>query len=89
LLKVADAVIEVLIQQKTVTVPGITSNQTVTIPDIEATAINLKDSRILGQAASSDITGHVPAASLGSYDVREIAEVTALSLMEDMIPQAK
>jgi hypothetical protein len=84
--KIADAVIEVLISSKTVRVPTITGSQTITIPDIQATAIRLKDSRILGQASSTDVTARVPAASLGNFDVRDVTEATALALMEDMTP---
>ena len=87
--KIADAVVEILISSKTVTVPTISGTQNITIPDIQATAISLKDSRILGQAASTDVTTRVPPATLGSYDVREISEATALALMEDMTPETK
>jgi len=84
--KIADAVIEVLISSKTITVPTISGSQNIAIPDIQATAINLKDAKILGQASSSDVTTRVPPATLGSFDVREITEATALALMEDMTP---
>jgi hypothetical protein len=84
--KIADAVIEVLISSKTITVPTISGSQNITVPDIQATAITLKDSRILGQASSSDVTTRVPASALGSFDVREVTEATALALMEDMTP---
>jgi len=49
--------------------------------DIQATAMRLKDARILGQAASSDISGR----GGRNFDVREISEATALALMEDML----
>ena len=84
--KVADAVIEILISSKSISVPMISGDQTVSIPDIQATAISLKDSKVLGQASSSDVTTRVPASSLAGFDVREIAEATALALMEDMTP---
>jgi hypothetical protein len=84
--KIADAVIEILISSKNITVPTIASSQTIAVPDIQATAIRLKDSRILGQASSSDVTSRVPASSLGNFDVRDITEATALALMEDMTP---
>jgi hypothetical protein len=84
--KIADAVIEVLISSKTVTVPTISGTQDIAIPDIQATAIGLKDSKILGQASSSDVTGHVPPSTLGNFSVNEITEATALALMEDMTP---
>lgn len=82
--KVADAVIEVLISSKNIVVPRISGDQTITIPDIQATAIRLSDSKILGQASSSDVTTRVPPATLANFDVREISEATALALMEDI-----
>lgn len=85
--KIADAVIEVLISSKTVTVPTISGSQTITIPDIQATAISLKDSKILAQASSADVTNRVPPANLGNFGVNEVTEATALELMEDMTPQ--
>lgn len=84
--KIADAVIEILISSKNITVPTISASQTITIPDIQATAISLKDSKIIGQASSSDVTSRVPPSTLGNFDVRDIAEATALALMEDMTP---
>ncbi|GEM_PF-753345 len=85
--KVADAVIEILISSKNITVPAISGAQSVTIPDIQATAISLKDSKILAQASSEDVAGRIPPAQLGSYGVNEIAEAVALELMEDMAAQ--
>ncbi len=84
--KLADAVIEVLISSKNITVPTISGSQNIIIPDIQATAISLKDSKILGQASSTDVTTRVSPSALGSFDVREITEATALALMEDMTP---
>jgi hypothetical protein len=89
LAKITDAVIEVLISSKTITVPTISSSQTVTIPDIQATAISLKDSKIIGQTSSAEVTTRVPPATLGNFDVREISEATALQLMDDMAPETK
>ncbi len=87
--KIADAVIEVLISSKSVTVPTISSSQNITIPDIQATAIALKDSKIIGQVSSSEVVNRVPPASLGNYDVREITEATVLALMDDMSSESK
>lgn len=84
--KITDAVIEVLISSKTMTVPTISSSQEIVVPEIHATAISLSDARILGQTSSSEVMSRVPPSSLGSYDVREITEATALALMEDMAP---
>ncbi|MBC8094530.1 MAG: hypothetical protein H7Y43_01840, partial [Akkermansiaceae bacterium] len=82
--KVADTVIEILISSKTMTVTTMSSSQTVSVPDIQATAIRLKDSKIVAQATSTDVTNRVPPTSLASFSVNEIAEATALALMEDM-----
>lgn len=82
--KIADVVIEVLISSKTITVPTIADAQTVAVPDIQATAIRLSDSKILGQAFSADVTNRVPPASLAGFTVPEITEATALALMEDL-----
>jgi hypothetical protein len=84
--KIADAVIEVLISSKNVEVPTISGTQTISTPDIQATAISLKDSKILGQASSADVTSRLSPSSLGNFDVREITEATAFALMEDMAP---
>ena len=82
--KIADVVIEILISSKTVTVPAIADAQTIAVPDIQATAIRLSDSKILGQASSTDATNRVPPASLPGFSVPEITEATALALMEDL-----
>lgn len=87
--KLADVVIEVLISSRSMTAPTLSGDQTFSVPDIQATAIRLADSKILGQAASSDVTSRVPPAVLRNYDVREISEATALTLMEDMTPDTK
>ena len=87
--RIADVVIEILISSKTVAVPTISDAQTISIPDIQATAISLKDSKIIGQASSTDVTNRVPPASLGGYGVPEITEATALALMEDLTSEAK
>ena len=86
LARVADVVIEVLVSSRTLTVPGIAGDQTVTVPDIQATAIRLKDSVIIGQAGSRDVLGQGgQAARLArQFDVNDIAEATALALMADI-----
>ena len=86
--KVADVVIEVLISSKDATVPTISGSQSVVLPDIQATAIRLSDSRIVGQASSSDITDRVSPAALGGYGVQAITDATALALMDDMTATA-
>lgn len=78
--KITDVVVEVLISSKNVQVAEISGDKTYPVPDIQATAIRLKDAKIMGQASSSDIVG-----SARPSDVREVAEATALALMEDML----
>lgn len=86
LTQVADAVIEILISSRTITSQDVSGDKTYTIPDIQATAISLKDSQIIGQATSADILGKDRFAGrlARNFDVREIAEATALALMEDI-----
>jgi len=84
--KVADAVIEIVISSKPVTTTTSTGEQTVATPEIHATIISLKDATILGQVSSSEVTAHVPPATLATYSVQEITEATALALMRDMTP---
>lgn len=87
LTKVADVVLEILISSKEVTVSDLSGESTYQVPDIHATAIRLSDARILGQATAADLIGFGPGAGVAmrSFGVREIAEATALSLMEDMM----
>jgi hypothetical protein len=87
LAQVADVVIEVLISSHDLAVPTLAGpNRIDAVPDIQATAIRLKDAVILGQVAASDVLGKKwQAARLASqFDVNDIAEATALSLMEDI-----
>ncbi len=84
--KIADVAIEVLISSRNVHVAEVSGDKTYSVPDIQATAIQLKDARILGQASSSDVTSaQHPSYYARNFDVREIAEATALALMEDML----
>ena len=88
--KIADVVVEVLISSKNIQVVEISGDKVYSVPDIQATAMRLKDSQIIGQAASSDIVGkerHVGYYAR-NFDVREISEATALALMEDMLTSA-
>ncbi|MBI5380459.1 MAG: hypothetical protein HZA31_01030 [Opitutae bacterium] len=89
--QVADVVLEILISSRNLTVPAVSGDQTLTVPDIQATAIRLKDAVILGQAAASDVLGKDAQASriARTFDVRDITEATALALMEDMLTSAK
>jgi hypothetical protein len=89
--QVADVVLEILISSRNITVPAVSGDQTLAVPDIQATAIRLKDAVILGQAAASDVLGKDAQAGriVSTYDVRDITEATALALMEDMLGSAK
>lgn len=91
LANVADIAIEVLISSRTLTVPGVAGDATYPVPDIQATAIRLKDSAIVGQAAASDILGKGVQAGriVRQFDVRDITEATAIALMEDMLTGKK
>lgn len=89
--KHADVVLEVLISSRNIVVPEVSGDKVYAAPDIQATAIRVKDSQILGQASASDILGKDRYAGrvLRNFDVREIAEATALALMEDMMLSVK
>lgn len=87
--KVADVAVEILISSRTITIPGISSDQQVTVPDIQVTAIRLKDAAIIGQAASSDILGRNGGRVAQQFSVQDITEATALALMEDITSSAK
>jgi len=91
LAQVADIAIEVLISSRSMTVPEVSGDASYTVPDIQATAIRLKDSAILGQAAASDILGKGPQAGRIArlFSAADITEATALALMEDMLTGKK
>jgi hypothetical protein len=61
------------------------------VPDIQATAIRLKDAAIVGQAAASDILGKDVQAGrvIQQFDASDITEATAIALMEDMLTGTK
>lgn len=85
--KVADVVLEVLISSRQLVIAEVSGNKVYDVPDIQATAIRLSDAKIIGQASASDILGKDRYAGrvARNFDVREIAEATALTLMEDMM----
>jgi hypothetical protein len=91
LAKIADIAIEVLISSRNLTVPEISGDVTYPVPDIQATAIRLKDAAIVGQAAASDIIGKGVQAGriIRQFDVSDITEATAIALMEDMLTGTK
>jgi hypothetical protein len=84
---VADIAIEVLISSRNITVPEVSGDVTIPVPDIQATAIRLKDAAIVGQASASDIIGKGVQAGrvIRQFDVRDITEATAIALMDDML----
>lgn len=84
---IADLAIEVLISSRVLTVPEIVGDVTYTVPDIQATAIRLKDAAIVGQAAASDVLGRGARAGriVRDFSLQDITEATALALMEDML----
>jgi hypothetical protein len=84
---VADIAIEVLISSRNITVPEISGDVTYPVPDIQATAIRLKDAAIVGQAAASDIIGKGVQAGrvIRQFDINDITEATAIALMDDML----
>jgi hypothetical protein len=91
LAKIADFAIEVLISSRNLTVPELAGDKTYSVPDIQATAIRLKDSAIVGQASASDILGKDMQTGriMRQFDARDITEATAIALMEDMLTGAK
>ena len=87
--KVADVVLEILISSKDTPVAELAGDRIYSVPDIQATAIRLSDAKILGQATAADLIGQGPVAgqAVRNFGIREIAEATALSLMEDTMLQ--
>ena len=84
---IADIAIEVLISSRNLVVPEVSGDASYAVPDIQATAIRLKDAAIVGQAAASDIIGKGVQAGrvVRQFSVQEITEATALALMDDML----
>lgn len=82
--KIADVVLEVLISSRQSTVPTASGDKTYSVPDIQATAIRLKDAKIIGQASSADLIAQGSAKVARNFGVSEISEGTALALMEDI-----
>ena len=88
--QIADVAIEVLISSRTVTVPGFSSDHTYTVPDIQATAIRLKDSKVIAQASASDVMDRAGGPAAGrNYSAQDITEATGLALMNDMLQETK
>jgi len=79
----------VLISSRNLPVVEVSGDSTVAVPDIQMTAIRLKDASILGQASASDVLGQSATRAAKQFGVSEITEATALALMEDMLSSAK
>lgn len=90
--KIADVAVEVLISSRQVSVPELTGGyRNYNIPDIQATAVRLSDSKIIGQASSADVIRKAgnPAYAARNYTVEAITEATAFALMDDIAAGAK
>ncbi|MFA6543363.1 MAG: hypothetical protein WCS99_02990 [Limisphaerales bacterium] len=91
LAKIADVALEVLISSRQLVIREVSGDKVYQVPDIQVSAIRLKDAVILGQASASDILGKDRYAGriVTNFDVREITEAVALALMEDMTLSVK
>jgi len=89
--KVADVAIEILVSSRNIVIKGVSGDQVVPVPDIQATAIRLSDAQILGQASASDVLGRDQQAGriAKNFGIRDITEATALALMDDMSGSAQ
>lgn len=86
LAKVTDVVVEILVSSRTLKVTGISGDTYQSVPDIQATAIRVADAAIIGQASATDVLGKDKVAGrvARKFEVSDIAEATALALMEDI-----
>lgn len=85
LARVADVIVEVAIADREVLLPRVAGDRVFVVPDIHATAIRLGDAAILGQASSREVLRErEPGRSNYRFGLGEIAESTALALMEDI-----
>lgn len=86
LIKITDVVVEILVSSRNIKVAQVSGDTYESVPDIQATAIRLSDSAIIGQASATDVLGKDKDAGriVRKFDVRDIAEATALALMEDI-----
>ena len=87
----AEITIEVLISNRPVNVTEVDGLKTYTVPEIHMTAVRVRDSRIIGQATSSDVINKAggPAYAASHFTAQDITEVTTLALMDDMVQEAK
>ena len=83
--KLADVVIEILVSSHQVNAAEASGDHTYTLPDVLATAIRLKDSKVIGQATAAEVLlGHAPGVAARYFTPPDITEATALALMEDI-----
>ena len=89
--RLADVVIEVLISSRSTSVREISGDRIYTVPDIQATAIRLRDSQIIGQANATDLLARQPnlGAALRANTIQEFTESVALFLMQDLALNGK
>ena len=85
--KYADVVVQVLISSKQIVVSDLTGTRNLPMPDMQITAIRVKDSKILGQASAKDVFNRSPqpANVAASYPTEAIVSVTTLALMKDIL----
>ena len=83
--------LEILISERDLKVVGLSGDKTYTVPDIQVTATQAADGTIVGQATVLDLFPQPGAAArmLMRYDIRQLTEATALSLMRDMSATAQ
>jgi hypothetical protein len=85
--KYTDVVIQVLISSKQMTLTELAGPRTIPIPDMQITAIRVKDSKIMGQASAKDVFNRSPqpATVAANYPTEAIVSVTTLALMKDIL----
>ena len=83
--------LEILISERDLRVLGLNGEKTYTVPDIQVTATQAADGTIVGQATVLDLFPQPSAAAriLMRYDIRQLTEATALSLMRYMSATAQ
>ena len=86
LTRAADVVVEILVSSRSLSLASFNGSETREVPDIQVTAIRLSDGAILGQASATDVLGRDRYAGpiVRQFEARDIAEATALALMEDI-----
>jgi hypothetical protein len=89
--QIADVVLEVLISSRTANVTDFNGGHVVSVPDIQITAIRLKDAKMIGQASATDVMNRSggPGAAAQHFTVQDITEATSLALMNDILQEAK